>query len=88
MSRIDHWFRGPHRLCRPSYRVEQENRRIAMSRITSITVTPAELVQAINEDGVVGYKASDVITRLLERAEREAVAKTLGISNATLPSDT
>lgn len=74
---IAHWFFGnPHN---SRFDAEQENKRRAVARCGPIVVSPEELAAALDCDGVAGYKAKTIIEKMLERAEYEANARTLGV---------
>ena len=79
MTSVDHWFYGPHRHSGYHHQRVEENRRLALTRIADITVTPAELVEAIGADGVDYHCSERLVVKLLLRAEEAAVRRTLGL---------
>jgi hypothetical protein len=44
-----------------------------------ITITSADLIRAVDEDGVNDYAAKKLVEQLIERARLTAMANTLGV---------
>lgn len=58
---------------------EQRNHAIIKGNCVPIMVTPEELAQAVDHNGICLYRASALVDQLLNRANQEAIAKTLGV---------
>lgn len=78
----DFHFRGPHRFL-SWHKAAEVNIHRVYETCAPIIVTPKDLAETVNEEGVDAYRAKLLVERLLTQAKDEAFAMTIGVSWVT-----
>ncbi len=80
------FFASSHLFDYPFQETEAHQKKVVSSCVP-IMVTPEELASTVRSLGVNSPAAKDLITRLIARAQHEAIAATLGISSEVESSE-